>query len=52
MVNIKFDAFVFLKGMEKIQLENAIEFNRQHGKDFSDLQARLDEIESIKRKTG
>jgi tetrahydromethanopterin S-methyltransferase subunit G len=37
--------------MEKIQIENAIEFNKQHGKDVGELQARLDEIESKTQNT-
>jgi hypothetical protein len=36
----------FVAAMEKIQIENAIEFNKLHGKDYDQLQARLDEIQS------
>jgi hypothetical protein len=36
--------------MEKIQIENAIEFNKQHGKDYDQLEARLLEIESQTQK--
>jgi hypothetical protein len=36
--------------MEKIQIENAILFNKQHGKDYDQLEARLVEIERKEQK--